>query len=202
MADPSLDALLAAMIQGGAAPDTRKRPEVPFHGPDGTYIERPQSTPGEGGLQWPLDPLNNPRRSAMGAIQGLLMSSGMTGGPSGAVTGAVKSAAEKVASSPAAQRLVAALGFGGALGAPSEAASPGDVAPKESVAPTQVNIDRLLERQAELSRQAKDALARRELERKSGEGPRLRSADAEYQGLNQQLNALNEQLAFERKRGS
>ena len=54
--------------------------------------------------------MENPGRAGMGVLSSLLMSSGMSGGPRGAFT----SVAQKAMESPAAQRLAATLGFGGA----------------------------------------------------------------------------------------
>src|SRR5262249_53941143 len=67
-------------------PPPQMRGEVPFYGPNDTSIDKPSRTPGGQEYRWPLNPLNDPAKSAISAGQGLLLGMGMRGAPVGALS--------------------------------------------------------------------------------------------------------------------
>jgi hypothetical protein len=119
--DPRLAALLAGqsvdfdtedILQKMRAEKARQdlrgiRPPGPI-GPDGQEVEFPEGTLIQGG-QYP-----DPRKVALDAARGLMMSSGMTGGPRGAVTGAIGHVGQMIANSPLARTLAGVVGAGAA----------------------------------------------------------------------------------------
>jgi hypothetical protein len=219
MAGPD-DATLAALLEhalmlpqeGGGDIDTRKvlermqpspqqKGKVPFYGPGDTYMDRPEGASGDNQYQWPLDPLNNPNKSAHAIVEGTL--AGLGGGGD---VGSVASGAKQVIG--AIPKVPAALGatLAGVLSSPS---SSGDekVPAGQSIAPTGENLRRLYEQQSVLSRQVEEARQRREAQRPQGRAPssakdpQFTAADQEFNKLNDQLTGLNQTIRDEQHRG-
>ena len=95
----------------------------------------------------------------------------------------------------AAPRTAAAVAGGAAMTAPTAAEPPGQ-------ADVQGSLQQLLSQRATLQRQTGEARARREAERRSGEGPRYQAADTEFRQLNDQLSGLDALIRDKQKRNS
>lgn len=195
---PDTSDILAALLA-----QQRPRPgRVPMSGaftPQGEQMYRPEGEPEPQPPQSMLDdvfPLArsaaaNPGRAGRATLEAVLAGSGMSPGAPGAVMGALKAIPQMA---PKTTAMIAALLGVGTGAMPSEAGGPTSEARGE--------LQQLLERQAVLSRQVEQARARRETERKTGEGPRFQSADEEFRNLNDQLTALSKQVEFEQQKNS
>lgn len=134
------------------------------------------------------------------ASQALPTALSAAAGPVGRGVGTALRAAPKIAAP-----LLAALGIGASTG---EAGSEANVPAAESVAPTAGNLTKLYEQQSVLQQQAEAARQQRESMRPRNrrpsprDDPQFTDADAEFKKLSTQLDALNQVIADEQKRGS